>query len=39
VLKGAPTQDSDRAEAAMRAELAHIVEAIEQGLALLRRHL
>jgi hypothetical protein len=39
VLKGAPIQGSDQAETAMRAELAHIVEAIEQGLALLRRHL
>jgi hypothetical protein len=39
VLKGAPTQVSDAAEAAMRAEIAHLVEEIEQGLALLRRHL
>jgi hypothetical protein len=39
VLKGAPIWGSDRAETAMRAELAHIVEEIEQGLALLRRHL
>ena len=40
VLKGAAdTKTSDAAEAAMRAEIAHLAEEIEQGLALLRRHL
>jgi hypothetical protein len=39
VLKGPPTEVSDAAEAAMRAEITHLVAEIEQGLALLRRHL
>jgi hypothetical protein len=40
VLKGAPVSPQPRGwEVLMRAEMAHVAHEIEQGLALLRRHL